>query len=58
MEHQEGELGRVEEMVRERSLNGKYMSPWRSRFWRVDLWDPMDDTTITGDVWHFTTGMM
>ena len=27
-------------------------------YWRVDLWNPMDDTTVTGDVWHFATGMM
>ena len=27
-------------------------------YWRVDLWNTSDDTTITGEVWHFTTGAM
>lgn len=27
-------------------------------YWRVDLWNTGDDTTVTGEVWHFTTGAM
>lgn len=27
-------------------------------YWRVDLYNTVDDTTITGEEWHFTTGWM
>ena len=31
--------------------------PTTTYYWRIDLWDPGTGATVTGDEWHFTTGM-